>query len=178
MGFSYLGRGVALHGCSSKVQRLLLTLEEGYLLMAAPPDLGGAAPLGPPAPAQPPLLGGGVAPLGRPPDLGGGVAPLCRPPDLGGGVAPLCRPPDLGGGVAPLGRRPWPRTRSSSSQTELLLCRSLALFVATPDLGRGSSQPRFFAVRLCRLKNSRGYDEVTGKILVDSLGTEVKLWKR
>ena len=30
-----------------------------------PPDLErGIAPLGPPAPAQPPLLGGGVAPLG------------------------------------------------------------------------------------------------------------------
>ena len=28
-GFSYLGRGVALHGCSSKAQPLLLTLEEG-----------------------------------------------------------------------------------------------------------------------------------------------------
>ena len=35
LGVSYLGRGVALHGCSSKVQRLLLTLEEGYLLTAA-----------------------------------------------------------------------------------------------------------------------------------------------
>ena len=75
------------------MQRLLLTLEEGYLLMAAAPDLGGAAPLGPPARAQPPLLGGGVAPLSRPPDLGGGVALLCRPPDLGGGVAPLGRRP-------------------------------------------------------------------------------------
>ena len=26
LGFSYLGRGVSLHGCSSKVQLLLLTL--------------------------------------------------------------------------------------------------------------------------------------------------------
>ena len=39
LGFSYLGRGVSLHGCSSKAQLLLLTLDEGYLLMAAPPDL-------------------------------------------------------------------------------------------------------------------------------------------
>ena len=31
-GFSYLGRGVSLHGCSSKAQLLLLTLDEGYLL--------------------------------------------------------------------------------------------------------------------------------------------------
>ena len=50
LGFSYLGRGVSLHGCSSKVQLLLLTLDEGYLLTAAPPDIGrGVAPLGPPA---------------------------------------------------------------------------------------------------------------------------------
>ena len=39
LGFSYLGRGVSLHSCSSKVQLLLLTLDEGYLPMAAPPDL-------------------------------------------------------------------------------------------------------------------------------------------
>ena len=66
LGFSYLGRGVYLHGCSSKVQLLLLTLDEGYLLTAAPPDLErGIAPLDPPAPAQPLLLGRGVAPLGR-----------------------------------------------------------------------------------------------------------------
>ena len=38
LGFSYLGRGVSLHGCSSKAQLLLLTLDEGYLLTAAPPD--------------------------------------------------------------------------------------------------------------------------------------------
>ena len=39
LGFSYLGCGVSLHGYSSKAQLLLLTLDEGYLLMAAPPDL-------------------------------------------------------------------------------------------------------------------------------------------
>ena len=56
--FSYLGRGVSLHGCSSKAQSLLLTLHEGYLLTAAPPDLErGIAPRGPPVPAQPLLLG-------------------------------------------------------------------------------------------------------------------------
>ena len=38
LGVSYLGRGVSLHGCSSKAQPLLLTLDEGYLLTAAPPD--------------------------------------------------------------------------------------------------------------------------------------------
>ena len=48
LGFSYLGHGVSLHSCSSKVQLLLLTLDEGYLLIAAPPDLQrGIAPLGP-----------------------------------------------------------------------------------------------------------------------------------
>ena len=51
LGFSYLGRGVSLHGCSSKVQPLFLTLDEGYLLTATLPDLQhGIAPLGPPAP--------------------------------------------------------------------------------------------------------------------------------
>ena len=68
LGFSYLGRGVSLYGCSSKVQLLLLTLDKGYLLTATPPDLErGVAPLSPPAPVQPPLLGRGVAPLGRRP---------------------------------------------------------------------------------------------------------------
>ena len=49
-----------------------LTLHEGYLLTAMPPDLEyGVAPLGPPAPAQPLLLGGGVAPLETKPCLVG-----------------------------------------------------------------------------------------------------------
>ena len=44
------------------------TLDKEYLLTNAPPDLErGIAPLGPPAPAQPPLLGCGVAPPGRRP---------------------------------------------------------------------------------------------------------------
>ena len=58
LGFSYLGCDVSLHGCSSKVQLLLLTPDEGYLLTGAPPDLErGVAPLGPPVPAQTLLLG-------------------------------------------------------------------------------------------------------------------------
>ena len=45
-----------------------LTLDVGYLLMSAPPDLErGVAPLGAPVPVQPPLLGRGVAPLARRP---------------------------------------------------------------------------------------------------------------
>ena len=51
--FSYLGRGISLHGCSSKAQLLLLTLDEGYLLTATPPDLErGMAPLGHLVPLQ------------------------------------------------------------------------------------------------------------------------------
>ena len=74
LGFSYFRRGVPLHGCSSKAQPLLLTLDEGYrltldegyLLMATPPDLErGITRLGPPVPAQALLLGHGVAPPGR-----------------------------------------------------------------------------------------------------------------
>ena len=49
LSFSYLGRGVSPHSCSSKVQPLFLTLDEGYLFMAEPPDLErGVAPLRPP----------------------------------------------------------------------------------------------------------------------------------
>ena len=76
LGFSYLGHGVSLHGCSSKAQQLLLILDEGYLLTAAPPDLEhGVAPLGPSAPTQLPLLGHAVAPLRRRPWPREGVAP-------------------------------------------------------------------------------------------------------
>ena len=64
LGFSYRGGGVRegfsyLGGWgSSKAQPLLLTLDEGYLLTAAPLDFErGGAPLGPPAPMHPMLLG-------------------------------------------------------------------------------------------------------------------------
>ena len=76
LGFSYLGHGVSLHGCSSKAQPLLLTLDEGYLLTAAPPDLEcGVAPPGPPVPRSHHSLD--VDPLlsAAAPDLGCGVAP-------------------------------------------------------------------------------------------------------
>ena len=81
LAFSYFGHGVSLHGYSSKAQPLLFTLDEAYLLTATPPYLEcGIAPLGPPAPAQPPLLGHGVAPRNRCPGLGRGVAPLSHRP--------------------------------------------------------------------------------------------------
>ena len=45
-----------------------LTLDEGYHVTAAPPDLEhGVAPLGPPVPLQLLLLGCGIATLGRHP---------------------------------------------------------------------------------------------------------------
>ena len=76
LGFSYLGRGVSLNGCSSKAQPLLLTLDVGYLLITALLDLQrGIAPLGPPAPVQPLLLGHGVGPPAAAPGLRRGVGP-------------------------------------------------------------------------------------------------------
>ena len=63
LGFSYVGCGLSLHGCFSKAQPLLLTLDEGYLLTAALPALQcGIAPLGPPVPTQPRLIGSGIGP--------------------------------------------------------------------------------------------------------------------
>ena len=107
LGFSYLGRGVSLHGCSSKAQPLLLTLDEGYLLTAAIPDLQrGIAPLGPPAPAQPLLLR------------------LLLP----------AAAPGLGLRVAPQGHRPWPRARGGFSWPPLT-SDVRCLFPATTDLG-------------------------------------------
>ena len=89
LGFSYLGRGVSLHGCSSKAQPLLLTLDEGYFLTATIPDLQrGIATLGTPA-----LLGRRVAPPGRRPGLGdAGWLLLAAAPGLGLEVASPGRP--------------------------------------------------------------------------------------
>ena len=70
LGFSYFGRGVSLNGCSSKAQPLLLTLDEGYLLMATPPDIEcGVAPLSCHAQAEPKLLGCGLLLSAAAPDL-------------------------------------------------------------------------------------------------------------
>ena len=61
-------------------------MEEGSLLTTTLPDLQrGIAPLGPPAPAQPPLLGCGVAPPRRrtwPRAWGGPSWPFLRRPGL------------------------------------------------------------------------------------------------
>ena len=96
-GFSYLGHGVSLHGCSSKVQPLLLTLDE-----VTPPDLErGVAPFSPPHAAAAP--GRGIAFSAIAPDLGRGISfhgcsryekylLTAAPPDLECGVAPLGPP--------------------------------------------------------------------------------------
>ena len=116
LGFFYLGCGVSLHGCSSKAQPLLLTLDEGYLLTTTVPDFHcGIAPLDPPVPGQPPLLGcssrlpaltSGVGGSFQLPPLASGARwPLPATPDFGHGVSPPdCT--DLGHGVAPPSRRP------------------------------------------------------------------------
>ena len=110
LGFSYLGCGVSLQGCSGKVQPLLLTLDEGYLLTAALPDLQrGIAPLGPPVPAQPLLLGRGVGPPGH--------CPWSRAWGSSSWPPPLTT--DLGCSSRPFLRR-----------------HSLVLSAAAPDLGK------------------------------------------
>ena len=123
LGFSYLGCGVSFHSCSSKAQPLLLTLDEGYLLTAAIPDLQhGIAPLGPPVPAQPPLRM--LLLLPACPGLGLGVAPQggsSRSPPLASGARwLLLATPDLGRGMSPPSRH-WPQTWGSSSWPPLTL---------------------------------------------------------
>ena len=117
LGFSYLGCGVSLHGCSSKAQPLLLMLAKGYLPTATPPDLEcGIAPLGPPAPTQPPLLGHGVPPPSRcpwPHAWGSSSRLLLRCHSL----TLSATAPDHRRGVAPLGCRPCPQTWGTFSST-------------------------------------------------------------
>ena len=114
----YLGRGVSLHHGPSWPWH-------------------GIAPLGPPAPAQPPLLGPRVAPPVRAPGLRRRVAPLgcscavaawcCRPPPWPHTRGNSPWPPPLGHGVLPvsaldLGRRVVP------------LCHALCAIAATHAL--------------------------------------------
>ena len=138
LDFSYLGRGVSLHGCSSRAQPLLLTLDEGYLLTAALPDLQhGIASLGAPMPAQPPLLRllllaatPGLWRHPRPPAQLATPARVAPPshspwPRARGGFSWLAltsdarwllsAAPDLERKVTPLGLHPWPRARDGSS---------------------------------------------------------------
>ena len=95
-----LGVGYLFMAAPAKCSRCSLPWTRGYLLTAALPDLHrGIAPLGPPAPAQPPLLGCGVGPPG--------CLPWPRAWGCGGvGLVPVAAAPDLGRAVTPLGRRP------------------------------------------------------------------------
>ena len=116
LGFSYLGSGVSLHR-SSKAQPLLLTLDEGYLLTAAVPDLQcGIAPLGPPVP---PIL----CCSSSLPALASGVGGSSQLPPLALGLGWLLRvtAPGLGREVATPGRRPWPRVPPLASSVGWLL---------------------------------------------------------
>ena len=108
-----LGVGYLFMAAPAKDSHCSLTLDEGYLLTAALPDLQrGIAPLGPPAPGQPLLLGREVAHLGCSAPSQPGTLSRCPrprmwgnfswPPPFGHGVFPASAP-DLGRGVAPLG---------------------------------------------------------------------------
>ena len=136
LGSSYLGRGVSLHRCSSKVQPLLLTLDEGYLLIAALPDLQrGIAPLGPPMPAQPPLLG--LLLPGRRPWPRAWVAPPSCCPNLRHRVAPL-GPSCI---VPAWCCLPLPRPRTWGNSSWLPPFRHGVLSASAPDLGHGVAPP-------------------------------------
>ena len=136
LSFSYLGREVSLHGCSSKAQPLLLTLDKGCLLTAALPDLQlGIAP-------KPSCASGATAPWtwvdlpgcfpwprardgsSQPLSLASDAGCLLPAPTLASYTGWLLQTiaPDLGCGVAPLGRscaiaawlsQPLPLTSSS-----------------------------------------------------------------
>ena len=65
LGFSYLGVEYLFTVVPAMRSQLLFTSDKGYVLTVPPPDPErGIAPLGTPVPAQPPLLGHGVAPPG------------------------------------------------------------------------------------------------------------------
>ena len=113
--------GISLHGCSSKAPLLLLTLDKGYLLTVTIPDLQlGIAPLGPPVPAQPPLLGLLLQAAGS---------------GLGHGWLLPAAAPGLGLGVAPQGHHPWPQAPGGFSWKPLTSDAGCLLPAAT-DLGR------------------------------------------
>ena len=146
LGFSYLGHGVSLQGCPSKAHLLLLTLDKGYLLTAAFPDLQyGIAPLGPPVPAQPPLLGLLLLATGR---------------GLRHGWLLPAAAPGLGLRVAPQGHRPWPRARGGFSWPPLILDEGCLLPAAT-GLGRRVSQQKQCKQPVCLLThgNNHGKDK-------------------
>ena len=101
-----LGVGYLFMAAPAK-QVLLLTLDEGYLLTTTLPDLQcGIAPLGPPAPAQSPLLR---------------LLLLAATPGLGQEMASPSYP--------------WPQTWGSSSRLLTLTSGAGCLLLAATDLG-------------------------------------------
>ena len=111
LGFSYLGHGVSPQGHSSKVQPLLLILDEGYLFTAVLSDLEcGIAPLGPPC-----------------------LRSHCS---LDMGLVLPATTPGSRQRVTPPGRCPLSQAEGSSSRL-LLCCHSLALSATAPVLGCG-----------------------------------------
>ena len=96
LGFSYLWHGLSLHACSSKVQPLLLTLDEGYLLTATLPDLqSGIAPLGPLRPRSHGSLDLGFVLPATAPGPRRELLLLPSAADVGRVVTPLVTTPDL-----------------------------------------------------------------------------------
>ena len=138
LGFSYLGSGVSLHGCSSKAQPLLLTLEEGYLLTTTPSHLEREiAPLGPPAPAQHCSLDLGCSswPPPRPRTWGSPSRPFLSRRSL----ALLATAPDLRRGMTPLGCHP-----SGMGSSWLLPLTSDVVRSSSRTMCMGCSQPRYY----------------------------------
>ena len=70
---SNLRHGVSLHGCSSKAQPLLLTLDMGYVFMAATPDPGNGVSLL----CRSPLLAAQLPVAAPVPQLSLSAQPLC-----------------------------------------------------------------------------------------------------
>ena len=143
LGFAYLGRGISLQDCSSKTQPLLLTLDEGYLLTAAVPDLQcGIAPLGPPVPSWQPLLGLLL--------LASGVSGSSQLPPLAWGSGWLLKvtAPGLWREVASPGL-PLSRTLGVSSWPPLTSDSGYLLSAAAPDL----VYPGLNSVDFCNLNN-------------------------
>ena len=116
LGFSYLGRGVSLKGCSRKAQAAAPYLGSGVSSPTALPELQcGMAPVGPPAPVQPPLLGCRVAPPSRRPLWGCSF----RPPPLALGVGLLLPATALGLGRHSRHRMPGGSSRPPSLASDM-----------------------------------------------------------
>ena len=125
--------GYLFTAAPAKRSRCCLPWREGYLLTAALPDLQcGIAPLGSPAPAQPRLLGSGVAPPGRRPWLRawGNSSSRCPWPFAGYLLSAVPAPSQSG----TLGCCSWPPTYGNSSWP--LPFRHGVPPASAPDLGR------------------------------------------